>query len=138
MAARAVTRAYDRTLRAVGLRATQLSMLVAIAIDGAISIAALASFIGMDRTTLTRNLRPLEKEGLISIGPESWRRSRTLGITKKGKSRLREALPLWQRAQDALRLELGDQAWVDVRHSLDRLTQTARSTTHEGALPQKR
>ena len=137
MAARVVTRAYDSALRPVGLRATQLSILVAIAIDGAISIAALANFLGMDRTTLTRNLKPLEKEGLISVGPEGWRRSRTLGITKKGKSRLRQALPLWQRAQDALRLELGDQAWVDVRHSLDRLTQTARGTTHRQTLPQR-
>jgi DNA-binding MarR family transcriptional regulator len=116
MAARAVTRAYDSALRPVGLRATQVSMLVAIAIDGAISIAALASFLGMDRTTLTRNLRPLEKEGLISIGPEGWRRSRTLGITKNGKSRLREAFPLWERAQDSL-------------------IRTARSTSLEEALP---
>src|SRR5215831_14575682 len=94
MAARAVTRAYDAALRPVALRATQLSVLVAVAIDGAISIAALADFLGMDRTTLTRNLRPLEKEGLIAIGPEGWRRSRVLEITTKGKSRLREALPL--------------------------------------------
>jgi len=137
MAARAVTRAYDSALRPIGLRATQLSMLVAIAIASAISIAALASFLGMDRTTLTRNLRPLEKEGLVSVGPEGWRRSRTLEITRKGRSRLREALPLWERAQDALRQKLGDQAWVGVRHSLDRLIRTARSTSLEEASPQK-
>ena len=137
MAARAVTRAYDSALRPVGLRATQVSMLVAIAIDGAISIAALASFLEMDRTTLTRNLRPLEKEGLISIGPEGWRRSRTLGITKIGKSRLREAFPLWERAQDALRQKLGDQAWVGVRQSLDSLISNARSTSLEEALPRR-
>jgi DNA-binding MarR family transcriptional regulator len=137
MAARAVTRAYDTALRPVGLRATQLSILVAIAIDGAISIAALASFLGTDRTTLTRNLRPLENEGLVSVGPEGWRRSRTLEITKKGQWRLREALPLWERAQDALRQKLGDQAWVDVRHSLDRLIRAARNTSPEEALLQR-
>jgi DNA-binding MarR family transcriptional regulator len=125
MAARAVTRAYDGTLRPVGLHATQLSVLVAVAIDGAISIAALADFLGMDRTTLTRNLRPLQKQGLISVGPEGWRRSRNLEITKKGRSRLREALPLWERAQDALKKKLGNQAWVDVRAGLDRLIETA-------------
>jgi DNA-binding MarR family transcriptional regulator len=125
MAARAVTRAYDGTLRAVGLRATQLSVLVAVAIDGAISIAALADFLGMDRTTLTRNLRPLQKQGLISVGPEGWRRTRNLEITKKGRSRLREALPLWERAQDALSEKLGNQAWVDVRAGLDRLIEAA-------------
>ena len=125
MAARAVTRAYDGILRPVGLRATQLSVLVAVAIDGATSIAALADFLGMDRTTLTRNLRPLQKQGLISVGPEGWRRSRNLEITKKGRSRLREALPLWERAQDALREKLGYQAWVDVRAGLNRLIETA-------------
>lgn len=125
MAARAVTRAYDSALRPVGLRATQLSILVAIAIDDAISIAALANFLGMERTTLTRNLKPLEKEELISVGPEGWRRSRTLEITGKGRSRLRQAVPLWERAQDALRQRLGDQAWGGVRQSLDRLISTA-------------
>ena len=127
MAARAVTRAYDTALRPVGLRATQLSMLVAVTSADAVSIAALADFLGMDRTTLTRNLRPLEKEGLISVGPEGWRRSRTLEITRKGQSRLREALPLWERAQDDLRQKLGDQDWTGVRHSLDRLIRTARA-----------
>ena len=136
MAARAVTRAYDSALRPVGLRATQLSILVAIAIDGAISIAAIADFLGMDRTTLTRNLKPLEKEGLISVGPEGWRRSRTVEITKKGRLRLRKALPLWERAQDAMRHKLGDQAWAGVRHSLDRLMRAARNISLEEALPQ--
>lgn len=137
MAARAVTRAYDSALRPVGLRATQLSILVAIAADDASSIAALADFLGMDRTTLTRNLRPLAKMGLISVGPEGWRRSRTLEITRKGRSRLREALPLWERAQDALRQKLGDQGWVGVRHSLDRLIRTAQDTSLGEALPQR-
>jgi DNA-binding MarR family transcriptional regulator len=125
MAARAITRAYDGILRPVGLRATQLSVLVAVAMDGAISIAALADFLGMDRTTLTRNLRPLQKQGLISIGPEGWRRSRNVEITKKGRSRLREALPLWERAQDALKEKLGYDAWANVRAGLDRLIETA-------------
>jgi DNA-binding MarR family transcriptional regulator len=127
MAARAVTRAYDTALRPVGLRATQLSMLVAVASADAVSIAVLADFLGMDRTTLTRNLRPLEREGLISVGPEGWRRSRTLEITRKGQSRLHEALPLWGRAQDDLRQKLGDQDWTGVRHSLDRLIRAARA-----------
>ena len=81
-AARAVTRAYDEALRPVGLRATQLAVLVAVAMDDAISITALAKFMGMDRSTLTRNLRPLEKEGLVRLGMEGWRRSRTLEITR--------------------------------------------------------
>jgi DNA-binding MarR family transcriptional regulator len=124
-AARAVTRAYDEALRPVGLRATQLAVLVAVAMDDAISINALAQFMGMDRTTLTRNLRPLEKEGLVTLGIEGWRRSRALTITKKGRSRLREALPLWSRAQQALRKQLGDRNWEVVHNALDHLIHAA-------------
>src|SRR5262249_57713556 len=79
-AARVVTRAYDEALRPVGLRATQLAVLVAVATDEAISINALAQVMGMDRTTLTRNLRPLEKEGLVPPALAGSRRSRPLQI----------------------------------------------------------
>src|SRR5262249_54358522 len=83
---RAVTRLYDDTLRSVGLRATQLAVLAAVGGDEVVSIAGLAKFMGMDRSTLTRNLAPLEREGLIQVGAEGWRRSRTIEITKKGRS----------------------------------------------------
>src|SRR5262249_9559840 len=106
MASRAVTRAYDEALRPIGLRATRASVLAAIAAEGAMSITALARVIGMDRSTLTRNLAPLEKEGLLSLGSEGWRRSRTLAITAKGRSRLEKAMPLWEEAQRRLRREI--------------------------------
>jgi DNA-binding MarR family transcriptional regulator len=121
MAARAVTRFYDERLRPVGLRATQLSVLVAVASDEVTSITALASFMGMDRSTLTRNLSPLEKQSLIEVGAEGWRRSRTIEITSKGRARLREALPLWEGAQQALKQQLGERAWDAMRSNLDGL-----------------
>jgi len=119
MAARVVTRLYDEELRESGLRATQVSVLVAIAVDEVISIAALAKFMGMDRSTLTRNLRPLERDGLVKLGIEGWRRSRTVEITKKGRSRLKDALPLWEKAQAALRRKLGDKRWDLIHDDLD-------------------
>ena len=125
MASRAVTRAYDDALRPVGLRATQLAVLVAIAVEGAMSITALAKFMIMDRSTLTRNLRPLEEEGLVAVGVEGWRRSRTLEITEKGRSRLGEALPLWKQAQQTLRRKLGEQNWVNIHDDLDQLIRAA-------------
>jgi len=125
MAARAVTRAYDDALRPVGLRATQLAVLVAIAVEGAMSITALAKSMIMDRSTLTRNLRPLEEEGLVAVGLEGWRRSRTLEVTAKGRSRLAEALPLWKQAQETLRRKLGEQNWVHIHSDLDRLIRAA-------------
>ena len=125
MAARAVTRAYDETLRPTGLRASQLSVLVAVGTGEAPSIAALAQVLGMDRSTLTRNLGPLEKEGLVKVGLEGWRRSRSLEITKKGQSRLREALPLWQKAQDMLKGRLGNRDWSAAQASMDSLVRVA-------------
>ena len=125
MAARSVTRMYDEALRPVGLRATQVSLLAAIAAAGAMSITSLAGFIGMDRSTLTRNLAPLEKEGLLAVGSEGWRRSRTLHITAAGRSRLHEAVPLWEAAQKRLKRDLGDGHWDDVQRSLDHLIRTA-------------
>jgi DNA-binding MarR family transcriptional regulator len=89
------------------------------------SITVLANALGMDRTTLSRNLRPLEEDGLIAIGLEGWRRSRTLEITKKGRSRLRDAFPLWEQAQKTLRRKLGDREWASVHDMLDRLILTA-------------
>ena len=125
MAARAVTRLYDDTLRSVGLRTTQLAVLVAVGNDNVVSITALAKFMGMDRSTLTRNLTPLERDGLIRVGNEGWRRSRTVEITKKGRSRLREALPLWKKAQETLRRKLGLRRWAVIRADLDDLIRAA-------------
>src|SRR6185369_14131273 len=112
--ARAVTRAYDAALRPSGLRATQLSVLVCVAAEGAVSIAALAEYMGMDRSTLTRNLRPLVNEGLVSLGSEGWRRSRTIAITKKGDERMKKALPYWENAQKALQKTIGVSSWPQV------------------------
>jgi DNA-binding MarR family transcriptional regulator len=120
-AARSVTCAYDQALRPVRLRATQLAVLAGVGIDGSVSITALADRLAMDRTTLSRNLRPLEKADLIKVGDESWRRSRTLEITEKGRSRLRKAFPLWQKAQETLRRNLGVSEFDEVRDSLGRL-----------------
>jgi DNA-binding MarR family transcriptional regulator len=125
MAARAVTRLYDEMLRSIGLRATQLDVLVSVAGDDVVSITALAKFMGMDRSTLKRNLAPLEREGLIRVGIEGWRRSRTVEITEKGRSRLREALPLWKKAQETLRRKLGIRKWDVIRADLDDLIRAA-------------
>jgi DNA-binding MarR family transcriptional regulator len=121
MAARAVTRAYDEALRPAGLRATQLSVLAAIAAEGALSISALAASVGMDRSTLTRNLAPLRSQGLVGVGEEGWRRSRTLRVTAKGRARLERAVPLWERAQKRLQRELGAGSWAEVQTGLDHL-----------------
>jgi len=124
-ASRAVTRFYDEILRSVGLRATQLVVLVAVGNEDVMSITALAKFMGMDRSTLTRNLAPLEREGLIRVGNEGWRRSRTVAITQKGRSRLRAALPFWEKAQETMRQKLGSRRWPVIMADLDDLIRAA-------------
>ena len=125
MAARAVTGLYDEMLRSIGLRATQLDVLVSVGGGDVVSITSLAKFMGMDRSTLKRNLAPLEREGLIRMGVEGWRRSRTVEITERGRSRLRKALPLWNKAQETLRRKLGNRKWDVIRSDLDDLIRAA-------------
>ena len=84
MAARAITRAYDDALRSKGLRATQVSVLAAVGARGALSIKSLADSLEMERTTLTRNLRPLEERGYVTLAPEQRHRSRVLTLTPSG------------------------------------------------------
>src|SRR6516164_8808172 len=93
MAARVVTRAYDDALRVVGLRASQVSVLAAVGARGALSIKSLADTLQMERTTLTRNLRPLEERGYVVLAPERRYRSRILTLTPVGRAALLEALP---------------------------------------------
>ena len=124
-AARAVTRIYDDAFRPIGLRATQLSVLVAVAFSEAVSIASLSRLLGMDRSTLTRNLRPLELKGLVALGPEGHHRSRTLSITTRGEQLVRKALPLWENIQEKVRGELKKPHWTNLHAELDHLIKSA-------------
>lgn len=123
MAARAITRGYDEALRATGLRATQLSVLAAVGARGALSIKALADSLAMERSTLTRNLRPLEEKGYVLLAPEARHRRRMLTLTAAGRAALAAALPLWEAAQRATKRRLGDRRWPAVQAALEELTQ---------------
>lgn len=99
-AARHLSQAYDRFLAPTGLRTTQFSLLRVLRRTGPRSIQAFASELGMDRTTLGRNLRPLERDGLVAIGVDAQdRRGRALSITEAGIDRLEQAQVLWHEAQ---------------------------------------
>jgi DNA-binding MarR family transcriptional regulator len=115
MASRVVSRAYDEALRPTGLRATQVAVLAAVGARGALSITSLADSMEMERTTLTRNLRPLEEQGYVFIAPEGRHRSRVLRLTAAGQAVLLEALPLWEKAQRSALRQLGEQRWPAIR-----------------------
>lgn len=105
---RMVSQFYDEALRPSGLRITQFSLLVRIRELAPTTINRLAESAAMDRTTLTRNLRPLEKQGLISINPASDRRMREVRLTKEGGGAMLRALPHWKQAQEHMREGLGE------------------------------
>ena len=99
-AARRVTRVYDRYLAASGLRATQYSILARLKRRGSMTINALADELLMDRTTLGRNILPLQRDGLVAaVRGKSDRRSKELRLTAAGTARVRSAVKNWNEAQ---------------------------------------
>ena len=124
MAARAVTRAYDRALRPSGLRSTQFTILVAASVAGGIPLHRLADLLGLERTTLTRNLAPLERKGLVQVASVDGR-TRNVLLLPAGATRLNQALLLWDQAQQTLRNKLGEKGWSTLHQSLAKLAKVA-------------
>ncbi len=111
MAARAVTQMYDEVLRPTALKATQFSVLAAVAHVGPASMTAVSRLLVMDRTTLTRNLKPLIERGLIAAVAGGDRRQRMIAVTPKGEGVLADALPLWRRAHHQIVDGVGATRW---------------------------
>lgn len=121
-ATRAVTQFYDHCLEPAGIRATQFTLLVSMASVAARTLTEMASTLVMDRTTLTRNLKPLEKLGLIeTIAPRD-KRSKAYALTEKGRETLKKGIPLWQTAQNKIISGLGEQRYEYLLKELDALT----------------
>jgi DNA-binding MarR family transcriptional regulator len=107
MAARRATRLYDRFLAPAGLGIAQFGLLQVLSMKGGGSVTSLAAALDMDRTTMTRNLAPLVREGLVELRAGTDRRSRGVMITAVGRDALKGAVPLWRAAQAAVRDSLG-------------------------------
>jgi DNA-binding MarR family transcriptional regulator len=106
-ASRAVTQHFERHFRGSGLRGTQFSVLAMLAQTGPLPMSILARQLGLERTTLTRNLRPLLTRGFIksTTGEDGKRadgRVRRVELTPAGRAAAKKALPRWQRAQDSV------------------------------------
>ena len=121
-AARLMTRAYDEALRPAGLSAAQLAILAVVDVGGARSIAELSERVAMDRTTLSRNLKPLERVRWIRLGAEGWRRSKTVHVTAAGRQRLSRAASLWATAQARFLGRFGKAEWARVERDLQLIT----------------
>ncbi len=117
-ASRAVTQIFDETLQPSGLRATQFSLLAVLSLIGSATVGQLSKELVMDRTTLTRNLKPLEAQNLVRIVPGEDRRTRTLSVTMKGKKAFLKALPHWEEAQNRVIRRLTKGRWSELLKNL--------------------
>jgi DNA-binding MarR family transcriptional regulator len=107
-AARSITRAFDRKLRPHGIRITQFSALVNLSLRGPLTVGELADALGLERTTLTRNLTLIEDKGWIKTGVDAEdARARVVSITGKGRAALSGAHAAWREAQAAASAAFG-------------------------------
>jgi DNA-binding MarR family transcriptional regulator len=104
---RRITQHYDARLAPAGLRVTQYSLLAHLVGGGPATMSALARLMEMDRTTLTRNLKPLADAGLVEIAPGTDARSRVVSATARGRAARTSARELWRQAQDEVNRALG-------------------------------
>ena len=121
-ASRRVSQIYDRSLEPLGLTVTQFSLLGYVAGFDGISIGALAAKLVMDPTTLTRNVRPLVRQGLVELVADADdQRSRRLHLTAAGRKAYQRAKPAWARAQREIDKALEDAGAPTLNKVLDRV-----------------
>jgi DNA-binding MarR family transcriptional regulator len=108
---RALTQVYDQALRPYGIRATQLPILLAARGVTPVPLGSMARGLGMERTTLLRNVRPLVRRGLIELSTADDSRRRTLKTTSAGRTLLTRAYPAWKGVQTQVLERVGRTAW---------------------------
>ena len=136
--ARRLTQRYDAHLAPTGLRLTQFSLLAHLMRGGPATMSALAALLEMDRTTLTRNLKPLADAGLVALDSGRDARERFLSLTGKGRTAWRAAREDWRRAQDEVNQVLGSEQVMALHGALDGSLERLRQSTRGGAAARKR
>ena len=121
-AARALARRFDEALRPAGLTSGQFSLLMSLNRPTPPAAGQVAQLLAMDPTTLTANLKPLVRRGLVlsTVNPDD-RRSRLLSLTDEGRARLSAAVPIWERTHADIERRLGDIPADRVRAGLNAL-----------------
>lgn len=125
-ASRAVSQILDRQLVALNLRSTQLHLLIGIDEKKNKSLTEIAAYLVMDRTTLTRNLKPLEKAGLIEQTTLSDKRLRSYVLTKKGEQIVQQAQPFWEINNQQLQAALGVKIMATMIEQLNQIINKCR------------
>lgn len=130
-ASRAITGMYDQALSDAGLRVTQFSILYTLHGFGAMTVNEMSAQLVMDRTTLTRNLKPLERDELVTSAPsEADRRERVVMLTPAGKLRVKAALPLWRKVQKTFEKRFGSARADELRTLLQAVVDSGLPGAH--------
>lgn len=129
-ASRSVTQLFDQALAPTGLRSTQLVILITSELLGPSSIARLARELVMDRSTLTRNLKPLLNSDLLRISKAEHAKQKMVATTDIGRLALVNAVPYWERAQKHLVERLGTSHWDELMRELAGIVETTRAAAH--------
>ena len=108
-AALAATQIYDEALEPSGLKITMFRLLRRISEAGEPTISELARIVDLDRSTLGRNLKVLERSGHVQLSGGQDERSKIVSLTARGRTRFEKALPLWAKAQRTMQARLGDE-----------------------------
>ena len=116
---RKVTQFFDAEMRRHGIRPTQGTILAALNARDSWSMAELSDWLGMDRTTLVRNLQPLQRDGLVELGGGGRGKLVELAITAKGRNQLGKLTPAWRAAQSAVVKTLGEKRWSAILSDLE-------------------
>ena len=120
--ARALARRFDAALRPVGLTSGQFSLMMSLNRPEPPTMGQVAQVIGLDRTTLTAALKPLERRGLVETRPDSNdRRSRRISLTGEGRALLRRAVTIWDESHARAEALLGGGEADRMREGLRRL-----------------
>jgi DNA-binding MarR family transcriptional regulator len=127
-AARALTQLYEKELRPLGLRSTQLTILLVLSRTGELTQKKLGEILSMDSTSLTRTVAVMLREGWLTERRGEDRRERWIGMARAGEKKLSNALPAWEKVQNRLRQEIGPQSWKDLMQLTRQLTQFAATT----------
>jgi DNA-binding MarR family transcriptional regulator len=138
---RRLTQHYDAYLAPAGLRVTQYSLLANLCHSGPATMSALAILMEMDRTTLTRNLKPLSDAGLVDVAAGEDARERIVSATERGRRACAAARESWRRAQDEVNRALGPEQVAALHQLLDgSLARFRVARAHEGgaAVPRRR
>jgi DNA-binding MarR family transcriptional regulator len=114
-ASRAISQLYDEAMAASGLKVTQFSLLRAIERNEPVAITALADDMELDRTTLARNLAPLERDRLLTRSAGRDQRVTEVRLTAAGRAAIARALPLWEAAQAKVKQHLGSEKLAQLR-----------------------